>query len=110
MRDNLLVAPYSYDRSTCVWTCCECGSRLNERRMSIILPRTGTWWLSKYDEPDWVCESCISEAAGSGCSWYEYCKDCWHVMEHTAAADFHALPSLCPLTRKGSQDVNDLRP
>lgn len=103
MSDNLLVQPYSYNRSTATWLCCECGCRLTEQRMSIILPSTGRWWLSKYDEPDWVCESCLTEAREQGCTWSEYCKDCWHVMEHVAAADFHALPSTCPLFPQGDR-------
>jgi len=104
MSDNLLVTPGSYRRSTAYWTCCECLDHRLEHEMEIVLPTSGEWWFERYVEPDWVCEDCLDECRRKFCTWTSFCKDCWHVMEHTLSADFHVSHSPCPLPREGTQD------
>jgi hypothetical protein len=92
---------WPYDRAACKWRCCECNVDYVEGMMSIISPNDRKWWLSRYDEPDWVCVDCLAEATADGSTYTEYCKDCWHVMELDRRAQFHGVGGLCPLQQEG---------
>ena len=96
---NIEVKPGTYDRMTCKWTCCECGREYREQDMAIVLGDPETAWM-QFEEPDWVCRDCLNEAADDGAWWTQYCKDCWHVMEHDRRAQFHEWHNDCPLSKE----------
>ena len=84
------------------FTCCLCQDTRDADDMLIV---QGDSPLN-FEEPDWVCNTCLSDIdedsyeAEEDIKYIEYCKQCWYVMEEVVQADFHPSDEPCPLSTK----------